>query len=1797
MLAQFKFLNCTKLRTYLDKAPRRTSSLGRSKMVSAARGFSAAARSSTAAAAAVCLTAACCFPCATAKCVSDESLVTCSELQTAHQWPAADMYGSPLVCGGSGSPSRSCGLVTFDQAVAGCAEVMSRLCTLAELQRDEARGTGCGFDGEFVWSADRRDCPIGEFVAVSGASQFTKPPRCTRVGELVGLRCCADVAPTCHPQAAGTSGAGGGAGGGGDQGQGQPDGADGPDGLYIDEDVLVGGLVQNCHQCGSRMTCSELSAIYSDLPAPLGKFCAVEPHGQQCDRQWAATMSVVSVRAEATSRCLSLAARLCTVGEVSQILRGQTAGPDGAPAMHAACGGLFVLTAEHGGVCNTMSGPRRWGESADCPVPEVDDGLARNFTSMCCADTAVRVSPCLRTSVLTLEAGETAKIDFLGSAVESSQTEYIDDSHAPPLEEMNDKSCQWSIHCGAGHYPSILLNSLDTETDRDYLEIFDGASEEAAQARDNVVTRMASLDGRHNFSDLFVATGQSAFMRLTTDDMVPSGRFLAMVSCASSPAVTCTDDGALNYGGRASCLRSAVPCSAAAQVCPDDFSCAVQGGQTLCFQLQKSLAGAGQQIDAEASFSDFIAMLSSEDSGDIVFTVQIAGPAPILASTRVDPGTPLLTIGSPVSVHFEGFTGRLGAEAELEQDFRNKITASPGSTVTVSRLKFVQLFTSSNGAAIECRSCELAVESCHFERNVASFGGAVNGLDTNSEISIIRSEFTENAARFSGGALFTRGVVVVFSSRFRSNRAKLGGAIGFARDHGAQVTAAIVDCEFLSNLVSHSGLGGAAVASENGDVNITACYFSSNRGSGTHGGGAIYAEGGLLVLQSSVFDSNQADGQGDDITIENMQDVFIRDSDLHDFNGGSFYSVNSAHDSCTAGRPCLPADQYQCIMTNVSSFCQTCESPLSGDGIECRLLECPPGTQANAEMSNCEACPHSKYSALTELECQSCRHPGNEEPNADATECDCRRGFANLGALTKWHPELVGVEQGRCIKCSDDIFPLRNVECPGGPKDMVHIFPLEGWWLASLSAPGEQISITASDAKGTSLRMLFARMLYPCSLQACIGFTEQADTRESPHEQRDLFSKDVGDLNFCNEDMGGVLCAECIGLGDDAVKVGGVCLENCHTAERFWIMWATKLALLGLSLRWKSGYLDVAADGATIAHLTFFGQTFILLGNFGHADMFGYRRLNIFNQNKDGKDCGFALSFYGEFYTTVFLVPICMVLFLTALLHLERGKLKKLGQSMMSHSLLATPEAALGRTSSSLDRVGSAVGTVVDNKLTKTVKGTTIFKKQAARMTDATKLSFFHDPIQLGSSPEGLWWTICSLGLKEKLDTKHYHRTLLEVAMFVYMQIAEQVMGIVFCREIDTGEGLVTVSSVDPQVKCDTPEYLFTKLLGWVILLGYCVGFPLWIICKGDPKIMVRARKILMVLKCTRVSKRTKDFIAPLVEVLDNVTELGAGHRKEKTAKWTTYCRVSFVFSPSHRGWMACLLWRRALLVFVFIIGSGNGGQFTLSSGTAVDCRVFIFLLLVAYVVLQAHMQPFATESDNILEQCVLMSLLLIIFADSTLRADAIEHTSDGTVELSTIIVSVTALVAVMMVLFHKQMNASRTKLAAVGLGSGGGVMLSEHSDGEDDATQSSESADSLRADSADHNSDGVDGAGADIDDESFSDSSVEAICEEFGLEIHEVQNYKKAFHVFDEDRSGTINEDELAKVLQLMGDKVSKEKLHAMMMAADDDGSGDIDFRELVKLLHHRKKDVQAEEEIEQGPILHLLNLASQYF
>jgi hypothetical protein len=115
------------------------------------------------------------------------SAKSCGELG----WAAAT-YGSPFVCGESKLAGSCSGLVKWLDAQAFCAGAGARLCTLAELQADEARGSSCAANKALVWTGT--EAAGGAIWAAPGSTSGNAAAAAAFAEtELFKARCCADV--------------------------------------------------------------------------------------------------------------------------------------------------------------------------------------------------------------------------------------------------------------------------------------------------------------------------------------------------------------------------------------------------------------------------------------------------------------------------------------------------------------------------------------------------------------------------------------------------------------------------------------------------------------------------------------------------------------------------------------------------------------------------------------------------------------------------------------------------------------------------------------------------------------------------------------------------------------------------------------------------------------------------------------------------------------------------------------------------------------------------------------------------------------------------------------------------------------------------------------------------------------------------------------------------------------------------------------------------------------------------------------------------------------------------------------------------------------------------------------------------------------------------------------------------------------------------------------------------------------------------------------------------------------------
>lgn len=127
----------------------------------------------------------------------ERSAISCEEFG----WQETE-FGLVDTCGESEVLENKAGdfvcapLSVFNDAAAVCKKIGARLCTYAELVAGEARGTGCGHDGDFVWSATECGrCGRRSYLAYSHASVAQLghgTAACVPADQFRRVRCCAD---------------------------------------------------------------------------------------------------------------------------------------------------------------------------------------------------------------------------------------------------------------------------------------------------------------------------------------------------------------------------------------------------------------------------------------------------------------------------------------------------------------------------------------------------------------------------------------------------------------------------------------------------------------------------------------------------------------------------------------------------------------------------------------------------------------------------------------------------------------------------------------------------------------------------------------------------------------------------------------------------------------------------------------------------------------------------------------------------------------------------------------------------------------------------------------------------------------------------------------------------------------------------------------------------------------------------------------------------------------------------------------------------------------------------------------------------------------------------------------------------------------------------------------------------------------------------------------------------------------------------------------------------------------------
>ncbi len=297
-----------------------------------------------------------------------------------------------------------------------------------------------------------------------------------------------------------------------------------------------------------------------------------------------------------------------------------------------------------------------------------------------------------------------------------------------------------------------------------------------------------------------------------------------------------------------------------------------------------------------------------DNRADLGGAVSLPGIATGAATPRTIGGRLLLT-----DCRFEGnVSNSVGGGAYV-------FGTTPGNGGEISQLALDRCSLSNNraleGGAIQSRG-QLLLDDTRFERNAASVGGA---LSLQTTFAIGDSDFTaytqlrdlvfrENSATNGGGAIYANSHLPIYETvRFEGNSSVQGGAI-----YQQGFTPPITTASFTSNLASDAG--GAIYARNTGSIQLDNLVFSGNQAHAVGGRGgdlAIESTGtpGTLISQIQLSHASLIDGVGDSGAsihiVDAQSDLTIRNSVVL---GASGISCSGAGAILSAGGNFMPAD-------------------------------------------------------------------------------------------------------------------------------------------------------------------------------------------------------------------------------------------------------------------------------------------------------------------------------------------------------------------------------------------------------------------------------------------------------------------------------------------------------------------------------------------------------------------------------------------------------------------------------------------------------------------------------------------------------------------------------------------------------------------------------------------------------------------------------------------------------------------------------------------------------------------------
>merc|ERR1719244_1385024 len=86
------------------------------------------------------------------------------------------------------------------------------------------------------------------------------------------------------------------------------------------------------------------------------------------------------------------------------------------------------------------------------------------------------------------------------------------------------------------------------------------------------------------------------------------------------------------------------------------------------------------------------------------------------------------------------------------------------------------------------------------------------------------------------------------------------------------------------------------------------------------------------------------------------------------------------------------------------------------------------------------------------------------------------------------------------------------------------------------------------------------------------------------------------------------------------------------------------------------------------------------------------------------------------------------------------------------------------------------------------------------------------------------------------------------------------------------------------------------------------------------------------------------------------------------------------------------------------------------------------------------------------------------------------------------------------------------------------------------------------------------------------------------GFSEEQINSFREAFSIFDQNGNGSITSGELAQVMRTLGQNPTEEEITEMVLQIDADGNDNIEFEEFLAMMERKMRSIIPEETLREA-------------